>query len=1669
MVTYYLSTFIGPSFPFGLPAARRFRLPSCLTVGCCVLAPAAGQDDHMKLYGDLNMNKPHRTARLSSAALALALILAAPAGAQTTTQVNNWDGLNQALTNASAGDTISFGPDPAGAITAGNGLQTYKENLTLDGNGWVLDLNGYWLRFHAGLASLTGLTMVGGSNAIYGGGAVSVNGNLNGSLADSAFVGNSSSIGPGGAVYVYGNLNGNLNGGLANSAFVGNSSVISGGAVYVDEDIIGDIDAAVFAGNHGDEGGGGAVCAGSLTGLIIGSTFVNNSIGSGQGGAIWLKSGLVLMAAPGHNTLFAGNTAYALPNSIHLELPKDVSGFLSVQTAAGGVVDMRDPFTITVRDSSSNATVGASLAGGGVWKLGGTSRVTNSGSGLIAFTASSGTLDLYGQGGASIGLDADGSPVIMEAGAINLGSTNSNFTLRSEATLIARGGNAIKAATIYFEAGATLGFDLLGYNGSDPLLDLDGTTVDVLTGKVDLLSLGSGTTNFTLAQGGNFTGFASSPVLTLRGEDINQTRANGLVTLSASGNQLTADIDTSTWSSQPVTWNGSGDDMTWNATTESWTNDNNNASTKFLHGDQVTFDGSGQGTIKINDGGVLASQVFFTGGDYSFTGGGITIAPASGGSGGSYEGLKLKDGDVRVDFTGQTGVNDFSRSGVTLEAGTLVIANEWQLGAALSKLSFSTSGDGILEIDGRAVFASAGGLEQRLRLGDNENGTIKLLDGATMLIAGNVGQFPSSLNPFGAGIQVDSGSTLIQKAGDGARLALYGNETETSGGGLYVGQSAKVTLTNADFIGNKASNLGGAAYLAERGKLFLEVGENQTSRFSGNKDSLNAVARSNSIYFEEGAALTVNVASGGLLSMTDAMHGDAASGLAINIAKEGQGRWQLDGNNYFVTDGAAGSEANFKVNGGALELAAETEISLGGAQSTFTVSSGARLDVAGKATVTSALVNLEPNTTLGFNLAAQTGGSTTPLLTLNAGSSGVGGNLTVDLMSAPQTQNTAYLLATGFDFNDPGIGYTLTMLGQSLAGTRGDGAYELTYDTSNLWVEQTRPVGNYVLTWTNGAGSNLWSLADENWTENNVDPEKYYAGDAVIFTADEAGTVTIDAGGAEVASMTVDGGEYTFIGGSLKGLTPGPGSDFLGLSSHRGQLSISGGGATFHNQAYFQGGVEVTGGYLALGRTATLQTGRVTINSGGTYKIGHGGIIDGDLTLLSGSILDIVDDLALTVTGTASLSAGLSPRMSYDTWTSGNTVTLMTAGSLTGNTFISQELNVAAFKGRLYTDSVTKTLNLEVIETRDPVTAIGGTFNQRSVVGAVDGLDKNHRLKNILTLPTTAETKKAADLLSGEGHSSTAGAILGQARTRGAQVARRVADLYIPSLDRAPATGSEDNPAAVWVSVGGRRTTLDGGAGLAKTRLTGPEAALGLDARFSDGWLAGASFGYAGLEAEVESRRYEADVDAYGLSAYFGRELAGGGGRWRFLAGGNYTRYDLDSQRTAAFPGFHERLKADYSANSVTFFGEGAYAFPVGERTALEPYLNLSWTRLSVGGWREKGGSAALEGQAETYRGTDTLLGLRTYVQAGEGLDLRLNLGWQHAFGDIDAQGAHAFRDGADQFRVQGVSASRNAALAGLGLSVNLTEGLNLTVDYDGLFGNDSQSHSGTARLIWNW
>ncbi|MDR2300929.1 MAG: hypothetical protein LBF38_02660, partial [Deltaproteobacteria bacterium] len=662
------------------------------------------------------------------------------------------------------------------------------------------------------------------------------------------------------------NLDGVANGGAINLSdgtltfkkgviFLENKTLDSGGAIYAQPTL------ATYAG---------------VINLYGNSSFVGNVANiNGQamyhGGALYLGNYMTLNVnlAEGEETLFSGNTANGVPNSIYFSTAAaGQEVYFNLTTAAtNSVLTMHDPMAGAV----SNGLVSISMTGPGRWDLGGDSSF--SGDGLKSFSIGSGsTLYLYREGEVQ---NVSGNDVA--SGKISLlgNSTSNAFNLAIDATLGVGGGNVIATTdgTISLNLGSTLAFNLVGFDDSGvPMLRLDGTIDLPGSGKIslDLLSMpeDDGFYEYTLVQTKDnyaLTATNFNQTVTYLGENLNPNRYK--VTLTFVDNLIKAGLSVQdAFSSAYLVWTGQKN-STWEALTENWLDDG--IAGKFTAGDIVNFDNDGAFTDIDLGPGITAAGVYVRGGkDYSFNLGSLSIDSKVGGwSNNTAASGKLVLGafarganDVVItnfngtlDLTATTG-NSFE-NGIDLYSGRLLISKSEQLGGNLDKVGFQasrpvvlvepindliqalTKNSGISEALAEYVriialarqngslpalliksnvsvsFNGNNSNEQRLNLADGKSGAIQFDSNAILY-------FETNKADNGGALNIGEGSLFSLIKGSGWGSFIFTNNQATENGGAISNQGL-ISMDQVHFESNKAINGNGGAIYNDNGQILL--------------------------------------------------------------------------------------------------------------------------------------------------------------------------------------------------------------------------------------------------------------------------------------------------------------------------------------------------------------------------------------------------------------------------------------------------------------------------------------------------------------------------------------------------------------------------------------------------------------------------------------------------------------------------------------------------------------------------------------------------------------------------------------------------------------------------------------------------------------------------------
>jgi outer membrane autotransporter protein len=548
-------------------------------------------------------------------------------------------------------------------------------------------------------------------------------------------------------------------------------------------------------------------------------------------------------------------------------------------------------------------------------------------------------------------------------------------------------------------------------------------------------------------------------------------------------------------------------------------------------------------------------------------------------------------------------------------------------------------------------------------------------------------------------------------------------------------------------------------------------------------------------------------------------------------------------------------------------------------------------------------------------------------------------------------------------------------------------------------------------------------------------------------------------------------------------------SNFETLSMQGTAWALTGTG-TFSTSSTIQSGVLAVNGQLT-SPTLTIQNAGTlggagtlvgTVNNSGTIAPGNsiGTLsVTGNVVFAPGSIYEVEANAAgqadkILATGVTTIQGGTVRVLAgFGNYAPATTYTILTANGGRSGAFTGATSNFAFLTPVLGYDptNVYLTLNRNSID----FGSIGDTRNQRAAGGGVEALGWGDPIYGAVVQLDAPSARKAFDALSGEVHASVKGVLIEDSRfVREAAINRLRASLNCTSSDPAmgygPAAGNPFAIAdcfAVWGQGFGSwgQTDSDGNAA-SLSRATGG-VLVGTDASVLDTWRIGLLAGYSRAGFNIEDRQSSGTSDNYPVGLY-------GGTQWDNVAlrfGLAHTWHDIETNRSAAFPGFVDSLAANYHAATTQAFGELGYSIKVTDTSFgdldFEPFANFAYVNLHTNGFGEKGGAAALAAQGSDSGLTFTTLGLRAssdFTLGGISATAKGTLGWRHALGDITPLASLAFAGGGP-FTVAGVPIAREVALVETGLDFSIAPAATLGIFYNGQFASDAVDQSVRADV----
>ncbi len=297
------------------------------------------------------------------------------------------------------------------------------------------------------------------------------------------------------------------------------------------------------------------------------------------------------------------------------------------------------------------------------------------------------------------------------------------------------------------------------------------------------------------------------------------------------------------------------------------------------------------------------------------------------------------------------------------------------------------------------------------------------------------------------------------------------------------------------------------------------------------------------------------------------------------------------------------------------------------------------------------------------------------------------------------------------------------------------------------------------------------------------------------------------------------------------------------------------------------------------------------------------------------------------------------------------------------------------------------------------------------------------------------------------------------------------ADPILAGIDLAtPASGSPAQPWNVFVAGNAilAQGYANGSPNLSDTHSTTGAMQLGADYQLTPHVIVGGLFGFSHTSGTLDNLGSKATVDTYSPGVYASYSDSG----WYANALATYGFGDYSQNRNIAIGAFNGTANSSPGGGQVVANLDGGYDFHRGPWT-FGPTLGLQYVHLNVDGYTETGLPGANltvnSNEADSLR--SRLGGDVRYSIQGAGVLFtpHLSASWQHEFFD-SSQGITAGFAGAGPgtFVTNTPNASRDSALAGAGLDVQLDKTWTVFADYTAQVGQSNyfgQSIQGGVKI----
>jgi outer membrane autotransporter protein len=294
-----------------------------------------------------------------------------------------------------------------------------------------------------------------------------------------------------------------------------------------------------------------------------------------------------------------------------------------------------------------------------------------------------------------------------------------------------------------------------------------------------------------------------------------------------------------------------------------------------------------------------------------------------------------------------------------------------------------------------------------------------------------------------------------------------------------------------------------------------------------------------------------------------------------------------------------------------------------------------------------------------------------------------------------------------------------------------------------------------------------------------------------------------------------------------------------------------------------------------------------------------------------------------------------------------------------------------------------------------------------------------------------------------------------------------------------PIVASDSNPAGhglrgstkmgLWLQGYGDWTEVDGDEEAVGYDQDTQGIAAGFDVAVTPELRTGAAVGWSTADAEFVTPGDETEVDAFHAAVYAAFET----GQFYADAIVGFAMQDVSTSRSVELGFDTFDAAASYDATGFDIHGEAGWMVHAGMVT-FEPFAALAYAHLSSDDFQETGADMFnLFVDSQTAETLSSSLGARinaAWTDGGVRYLPSLEVAWRHEFLDERQTIVAAFEeDPSTRFRIVSSAAARDSAVVKARFGAELSQGVAVFLDYNGLYNTAATSHGAAAGVRASW